>query len=246
MRNNDAITPARSTAHKTQRLAVIAALMLLLAACGGPGDNAESAAANAAAPNTTEHRAPFRLIMLGDSIAAGYGLAADQALPARLEAALRARGLAVNIINAGVSGDTTSDALARLDWALGTGADGVLIELGGNDLLQGVDPQTTKANLKAIIERVKAQGLFVLLVGMRAPGNYGAAFAKDFDAIYPALAEGEGIPLYPFLLEGVATTPSLSQRDGIHPNKDGVNKIVSNLAPFIENAIEKDGRGDLR
>lgn len=218
--------------------------LLLLAAANGAGCNrtpkeeaapAAPAASSGAAAGDNRGET-YKLVMLGDSITAGYGLAPEMSLPVRLQAALRARGVAVDIINAGVSGNTTADALARFDWSVAD-ADGVLIELGGNDLLQGVAPQTTKANLKAIIDRSKAKGLKVMLAGMRAPGNYGAAFQKEFDAIYPALAAEEDVALYPFLLKDVAMTSSLNQGDGIHPNAEGVEKIVGDLAPFIEKAV---------
>lgn len=147
------------------------------------------------------------------------------------------RGSNVTIVNAGVSGDTAADALARFDWGFAGEADGVLIALGGNDLLKGVDPEVTEENLRAIIVKAKARGLLVLLAGMRAPGNYGDDFRSAFDAIYPRLAREEGVAFYPFLLDGVGGEAALNQRDGIHPNPQGVAVIAGKLAPFIAGVI---------
>jgi acyl-CoA thioesterase-1 len=218
------------------------ALGLLAAACGGGDRTAPAERTQSAAPAPAEvpAEAEFRLVMLGDSITAGYGLPAGEALPDKLQAALRANGAKVTIVNAGVSGDTTADALARFDWVLAGEADGVFIALGGNDLLQGVDPEITEENLRAIIGKAKTRGLAVMLAGMRAPGNYGEDFRSAFDAIYPRLAREEGVALYPFLLDGVGGEAGLNQRDGIHPNPQGVAAIVEKLAPFIAGAIAAD------
>lgn len=175
--------------------------------------------------------------MLGDSITAGYGLPAGEALPDKLQAALRADGAPITVVNAGVTGDTTGDALARFDWVFADDADGVLIALGGNDLLQGIAPSVTESNLRKIIEKAKARGLVVLLAGMRAPGNYGSDYRQAFDAIYPELALDENVPLYPFLLDGVAQSRDFNQGDGIHPNNKGVSVIVKQLEPFVASAI---------
>lgn len=175
----------------------------------------------------------FTLVMLGDSITAGFGLPADEALPVKLEQALLEKGETTKIINAGVSGDTTADALARFNWSVGPQADGVLIALGGNDLLQGLDPASTKANLATIIENAKARDLSVFLAGMRAPGNYGREFQSAFDDLYPSLAKTYDIAFYPFLLDGVGAKTALNQPDGIHPNKKGVAVIVEGLSDFL-------------
>ena len=190
-------------------------------------------------PNDTQdaQSESFSLVMLGDSITAGYGLPASEALPVRLEDALRADGVPVRVINAGVSGDTSADALERFDWSISGKVDGVLIALGGNDLLQGINPETTRANLASIIERAQARGLTVMLAGMRAPGNYGKAFQEAFDAIFPSLAEDYDVALYPFLLDGVGAKAALNQPDGIHPNREGVTVIVEGLSGFIANEV---------
>lgn len=183
----------------------------------------------------------YILIMLGDSITAGYGLPADEALPVKLELALLEKGETTKIINAGVSGDTSADALARFDWSVGPDANGVLIALGGNDLLQGIDPAATKANLAAIIEKAQARNLAVILTGMRAPGNYGRDFQRAFDDLYPSLAARYDIALYPFLLEGVGASSTLNQSDGIHPNKKGVGVIVEGLSDFLTANLPERG-----
>lgn len=215
-------------------MAVIAALLAAGCSAGQPASGEPAPAAIAA----DEDEAGYRLVMLGDSITAGYGLPAGEALPDQLQAALRASGIAATIINAGVSGDTTADALARFDWVFAGAADGVLIALGGNDLLQGVEPATTEHNLRTIIDKAKARGTTVMLAGMRAPGNYGDAYRADFDAIYPRLASEKGVAFYPFLLDGVGGDASLNQRDGIHPNEKGVAIIVGKLKPFVTAIIE--------
>lgn len=177
------------------------------------------------------------LIALGDSLTAGFGLAPSDAFPARLEAALRARGHEVRIVNAGVSGDTASAGQARLDWAVGEEADGVIVELGANDALRGVDPEVTRNALDAILARLGERKIPVLLAGMRAPPNMGADYAARFDAIYPALAEKHGVLLYPFFLDGVAARPNLNQPDGIHPNAQGVAALVEAMTPYAERLI---------
>ncbi len=181
----------------------------------------------------------FRLLAFGDSLIHGYGLAAGQTLPERLEAALRARGHAVEVINGGNSGDTTASGRARLDWALGMGRiDLALVAFGGNDALRGLDPAVTYDNLDAILTRLAAVGLPVLLAGMLAPRNLGADYAAEFDAVFPRLAASHGVAFYPFLLEGVALDPALNQDDGIHPNAAGVEVIVERLVPHLGAMIE--------
>ncbi|MFN8831736.1 MAG: arylesterase [Labrys sp. (in: a-proteobacteria)] len=180
---------------------------------------------------------PLRLVALGDSLTAGYQLPPAAAFPAQLEKALTARGLAVTVENAGVSGDTASGGLARLDWAIGEGVKGVLLELGANDALRGVPPAETRAALDAIITRLKERGIGVLLIGMRAPPNMGADYQTAFDAIYPDLAAKHGVPLYPFFLDGVVADPSLNLPDGMHPTEKGVAVIVERILPSVEKFI---------
>ena len=180
---------------------------------------------------------PVRIVMLGDSIAAGFGLAASDALPARLEQALKAKGLDVTIENAGVSGDTPAGGLARLDWSVAEGTDAVIVELGANDAMRGADPKQTRAALDAIIRRLKERRIAVLLAGMLAPRNLGPDYAAAFDAIYPELAAAHGVLLYPFVLDGVAGEAALNQADGIHPNAAGVDAMVKGLAPKVEELV---------
>ena len=174
-----------------------------------------------------------RLMILGDSLTAGYGLPEDDAFPVRLEAALKKAGLDVEVINAGVSGDTTAGGRARLDWALADRPSHALVELGANDALRGTDPAVTRANLDAIVAKLTAAGVRVMLAGMYAPPNWGRDYETAFNAIYPALAEKHDIPLYPFFLDGVAAQRDLNQADGIHPNAAGVAVIVERIAPPI-------------
>jgi acyl-CoA thioesterase-1 len=177
------------------------------------------------------------IVAFGDSLTAGLGLPQDASFPAQLEAALKARGTGVRIVNAGVSGDTAAAGLARLDWALPDDASAVIIELGGNDALQGIPPEGTKAALEKIIEKVKARGLPILLAGMEAPPNMGKDYADQFRAIYPELAARYGLVLYPFFLEDVALNDSLLQGDGIHPNAHGVAVIVEGIRPKVEELL---------
>jgi len=176
--------------------------------------------------------------MLGDSITAGYGLAQKDALPAQLELALHRLGVAAQVRGAGVSGDTTADALARVDFSVRPDTSLCLVALGGNDLLQGDDPAQTKANLIAILARLKARHIKAALTGMRAPAQIGASFAHDFNAAFPAAAEAGRAPLYPFLLDGVVGNPALLQGDHIHPNPAGVKIIAARLAPFVAKALK--------
>lgn len=180
---------------------------------------------------------PVRVVVLGDSLTAGYGLAETDAFPRQLERVLRERGHAVEIANAGVSGDTSSGALSRLAWAVQDGADLVIIELGANDALRGVPPQQTLQSLRTIITRLKARDIEVLLAGMRAPPNMGPDYEVEFNAIYPTLSGELGVSLYPFFLDGVAANPDLNLDDGIHPNEQGVAEIVNRMRPMIEAMI---------
>lgn len=175
-----------------------------------------------------------RLLVLGDSLTAGYGLSAEEAFPAQLEKALRRAGHKITVINAGVSGDTSAGGLARLEWALADAPDFVLIELGGNDALRGLPPAETSANLDAILERLSSAGIPVILAGMQAPRNLGEQYTAEFDQLYPRLARKYKVRFYPFFLEGVALDPALNQHDGIHPNAAGVGVIVDRMLPVLE------------
>jgi acyl-CoA thioesterase-1 len=180
---------------------------------------------------------PLQLVVLGDSLSAGYGLPGSAAFPARLEQSLRAKGLKVAVANAGVSGDTASDGLARLDWSVPDGTDGVIVELGANDALRGVDPAVTRRALGEILRRLKQRNIPVLLCGMLAPRNLGPDYGRAFDAIYQELAESEGVLLYPFFLDGVATDSKLNLRDGMHPAANGVEVIVARILPKVQELI---------
>jgi acyl-CoA thioesterase I len=182
---------------------------------------------------------PVRIVVLGDSLSAGRGLPGTEAFPAKLARALKAQGIAVDIANAGVSGDTASGGLARLDWSVPQGTDAVILQLGANDALRGVDPTITRDALDQIMRRLKERGIEVLLAGMLAPRNLGNAYTRSFDSIYPELAEKYGALLYPFFLDGVATLARLNQRDGVHPNADGVNVIVQGILPKVEELVTR-------
>jgi len=182
---------------------------------------------------------PVTILALGDSLTAGLGLEASEAFPARLEAALKAKGLDVRIVNGGVSGDTAAAGLARLDWALSDDVDGLIVELGANDALRGLDPAQTETALDGILAKAAERKLPVLVAGMRAPPNLGPDYAAAFDAIYPRLAEKYDAMLYPFFLDGVAAQPSLNQTDGIHPNGKGVDIIVERIMPGVEGLIRR-------
>jgi acyl-CoA thioesterase-1 len=183
------------------------------------------------------------LAVLGDSLTAGYGLPAAAAFPARLEDALRSRGRNVRVVNGGVSGDTSAGGRARLDWLLADRPDLVLVELGANDALRGIDPAETFDNLDAIVGTLRRRGIGVLLAGMLAPPNMGREFGEAFRAVFQRVATRHDVPLYPFFLDGVAAEPSLNQPDGIHPTAEGVDVIVARILPSVEAAL--DGLGDL-
>jgi len=180
---------------------------------------------------------PVKVVVLGDSLTAGYGLAETNAFPQLLERVLRERGHQVDIVNAGVSGDTATGALSRLGWAVQDGTDLVIVELGANDALRGVAPQKTAASLRAIIAWLKSRNIVVVLAGMRAPPNMGPDYEVEFNAIYSTLSREFDISLYPFFLDGVAANPDLNLDDGIHPNEQGVAEIVSRMRPMIEAMI---------
>jgi acyl-CoA thioesterase-1 len=178
-----------------------------------------------------------RLVVLGDSLAAGHGVQLDASFPRNLERALQAQGFAVKVDNGGVSGDTAADGLARVDWSVPDGTDAVIVEFGGNDALRGIDPKATRSALDGILRRLKQRGIPVLLAGMRAPPNMGADYANAFDAIFPDLAAQHGVLLYPFFLDGVASELKLNQPDGMHPNADGVDVMVERILPKVKELI---------
>jgi acyl-CoA thioesterase-1 len=182
---------------------------------------------------------PVKIVVLGDSLSAGLGLPAGAAFPAKLANALKAKGVAVSIANAGVSGDTASGGLGRLDWSVPEGTEAVILELGANDALRGVDPAVTRTALEAALNKFKDRHIVVLLAGMRAPRNMGPDFVRSFDAIYPALASTHGVVFYPFFLEGVAADAKFNQSDGLHPNVAGVDVIVARILPKVEELIAK-------
>jgi acyl-CoA thioesterase-1 len=180
---------------------------------------------------------PLRIVALGDSLMAGYGLAEKEGFPAKLQAALRAKGHDVEVINAGVSGDTASGGLARLDWSVPKDAAAVILELGANDALRAVNPAETRKALDEALRRLRERRLEVLLAGMLAPPNMGADYSTAFDRIYPELAQKHSVLLYPFFLDGVAAVEKLNQRDGIHPTAAGVDVIVERILPSVEKLI---------
>jgi acyl-CoA thioesterase I len=177
---------------------------------------------------------PIKMVVLGDSLSAGLGLSASDAFPARLEKSLKDKGINVEMTNAGVSGDTSSSGLERLGWSVPEGTQAVIVELGANDALRGLDPAVTRTALSDILTRLKARNIAVMLCGMMAPPNYGRDYAARFNSIYPDLAKSFGVPLYPFFLDGVAADAKLNQADGIHPTPQGVDIIVNNIMPTVE------------
>ena len=191
----------------------------------------EAAFAQAPAPQETK---PIKMVVLGDSLSAGLGLPGSAAFPARLQKSLNLKGIAVDMINAGVSGDTSSGGRDRLDWSVPEGTEAVILELGANDALRGIDPMVTRSALADIVARLKARKIAVLLCGMVAPPNYGADYSARFNAIYPDLAKAFQVPLYPFFLEGVAADAKLNQPDGLHPTAEGIDLIVKNILPTVE------------
>jgi acyl-CoA thioesterase-1 len=215
-------------AARVQRLAVLVLPVLILAALLWAQPGARAAADR-----------PVTIVVLGDSLSAGFGLPADAAFPARLAQALKAKGIAATVTNAGVSGDTASGGLARLDWSVPEGTDAVIVELGANDALRGLDPVLTKSVLDRILTRLGDRHIAVMLAGMRAPRNMGPDYVRSFDAIYPALASTHAVVFYPFFLDGVATDPKLNQSDGLHPNAAGVDVIVARILPGVEELVAR-------
>lgn len=181
---------------------------------------------------------PLRIVAFGDSLTSGYRLDAKHAFPVQLQIALRKRGHDVIVANAGVSGDTAAAGLARLDWAVPDGTHAVILELGANDALRGLDPVKTYEALTRIISKLKERGIAVLIAGMKAPRNFGKDYVKTFDRIYPYLAKHHDVPFYPFFLDGVAGVGNLNQRDGIHPTAEGVAVIVKRIIPAVEKLIK--------
>lgn len=179
------------------------------------------------------------IVALGDSLTAGYGVRASEAFPSQLSTALKAKGYRVDIANAGVSGDTSGGGLERLDWSVPEGTDAVILELGANDLLRGIDPVLTRKALTAIVTRLKARNIDVLVTGMRSLANWGPAYAASFEAIFPDLARANGDLFYPFFLDGVAFDPALNQPDGLHPNPKGVAEIVKRILPSAEELVKR-------
>ncbi|WP_269585098.1 arylesterase [Roseibium sp. Sym1] len=181
----------------------------------------------------------LKLVVLGDSLTAGYQLPAGDGFPEKLQAALAEKGQAVEVVNAGVSGDTSTGGLSRLDWSVGPDADAVIVELGANDALRGISPEVTRRNIEEITRRLRERGIAVLLAGMLAPRNLGPEYAEMFDPIYADIASAHDALLYPFFLEGVALDPSLNLADGMHPNSRGVEVIVENILPKVEALLAK-------
>ena len=179
-------------------------------------------------------REPLKILAFGTSLTQGLGLPPGTEYPAVLQAKLKQAGINATVVNAGVSGDTSSDGLSRLDWSLADHPDAVILEVGSNDALRGIDPSLTEKNLNAILGKLKAAHLPVLLLGMKAPRNLGPEYAAAFDPIYPQLAQKYGTLFYPFVLDGVALNPKLNQADGMHPNPAGVQVIVQRLLPYVE------------
>ncbi|HZA01323.1 MAG TPA: arylesterase [Hyphomicrobiaceae bacterium] len=190
-------------------------------------------------PTAATAEQPIRIVALGDSLTAGFMLPASQAFSTQLKRALNAKGYDVEVIDAGVSGDTTAAALERFEWAVPDGVDAAIVELGANDALRGLDPALARRNLESIITRLKAKGAEILIAGMIAPRNWGQEYAQQFDAIFPDLAKTHGTLLYPFFLEGVALRQELNLDDGLHPNAKGVAEIIERILPSVEELIRR-------
>ncbi len=188
---------------------------------------------------TRDGARPIKLVAFGDSLTAGLGLPLASTFPAKLEAALRGKGYKVDVVNAGVSGDTVADGLARLDWSIPQDADAVIVELGANDALRGLEPKLARSGLDEIVKRLRQRNVAVMLAGMYAPRNLGPEYSTQFDPIFPDLAKAYDLPLYPFFLDGVAADPNLNQADGLHPTAAGVDIIVARILPTVEALLTK-------
>jgi acyl-CoA thioesterase-1 len=220
-------TPALRSYWDCRAAVHIAALLVLLACTP------------ATAESTGAPDRPVRIVALGDSLTAGRGLPVNASFPARLESMLKAKGAAVEIVNAGVSGDTAAGGLARLDWSVPEGTDAVIVELGANDMLLGIDPKVTRKALAEIVRRLTARGIVVLLAGMRAAPNLGVEYGREFETIFSELAAGNGLIVYPFFLDGVAADAKLNQPDGVHPTAAGIDEIVVRILPTVEELVAR-------
>lgn len=205
-----------------------------IAGCGGASATPEPTPAPTVAPTPAP---ALKILAVGDSLTEGLGVASDEAYPAQLERALRAGGYDVAVVNAGVSGETSSGTLQRIDWLLQQQPDIVILAIGGNDGLRGIDPALTEQNIDKLVERIQATDAVIVLAGMEMVRNLGSDFVSDFRAVYPRVAERRGVMLMPFLLEGVAADRALNQPDFIHPNADGYAEVVKNLLPYAVQAI---------
>ena len=220
--------------YRTLLRTATAPLLALVVACSTA--TAPPPAPAAAAASGDPDDGPL-VVFLGDSLTAGYGLDAEQAFPARIAATLADEGRPVRVVNAGISGDTSAGGLARLDWLLRQGPDLLVVALGANDGLRGQPPDATAANLREIVRRAKDSGAKVLLVGMRIPPSYGLLYTREFEAVFPAVAKETGVPLMPFLLEGVAAKPEFNFPDGLHPNAEGQRVVAADLIPYVRDLI---------
>ena len=185
---------------------------------------------------------PVRIVGFGDSLMAGYGLQPGESFPEKLQAALKAKAHDVEVANAGVSGDTSSGGLSRLDWSVPDGTNLVVLELGANDMLRGIQPEVTEANLDSMLGKLKQRNIPVLLIGMRAAPNLGPDYQQAFDAVFPRLAQKHGVPLYPFFLDGVAADRTFLLEDGMHPNAAGIDRMVERVLPQVEQLLAAAGK----
>lgn len=223
--------------RRTALLAIPALLLALLTACGSDASRAGGASASPGLSAPADD--PAVVVFLGDSLTAGYGLAAEQAFPALVESELLDEGFDVRVVNAGVSGDTTAGGLARLDWLLSQGPDVVVVGLGGNDGLRGLPLDASEENLRAIVRRSRDAGARVVLLGMKIPPNYGFEYAGRFEGMYEEIADDLDVALVPFLLEGVAARPTLNLPDRIHPNARGHQILAETVYPYVEEELEE-------
>ena len=226
-----------------QRFQQIAAMLTLLSWLGFCAAASAQTSPGGTAAGAQPGDDQLQVVAFGDSLTQGYGVGPGEAFPEQLQAALRKAGYDVTVTNAGVSGDTTTGGLARLEWSVPANADLVIVELGANDALRGVSPEIVRSNLDAILAKLTGRGQAVILAGMLAPPNMGADYAKAFDAIFPELAKKYGVAFYPFFLDGVAAQQDLNQADAMHPNPKGVAVIVKKILPLVEKTLDsvKDG-----